>query len=169
MGTEEGRHDAVADEQAPAEPLAENESAETGAAEAPANVLTKEELRARHRGMYEATEVVHGCRIGPISWADSVRLKMERGLASDRTKGDALAKTIAMQLKEQACYLAYGVREPKLTVAEWEEELSCSKAGELDEVVQRIQEISGIESLEMMVTKKVFDSMAGASQNSTLA
>ena len=104
------------------------------------------------------TEVVDGLRLRGLTRAEYQRMSAERveGALEKGERGIADA-----QMRSDIAWLMAGVVEPQLTRAEWMQVLAGSgpndglPAGQVDAWVSKIKELSGIEDMEVALTKKL--------------
>ena len=102
----------------------------------------------------EEVEVLHGCRIGPVSRADYAQIQRLPVTVMQAKKGTD-AREVEFKLATEACWLAFGVREPVMDWREWRTLLDRKGgAGKLGDLVTRVQELSGVTPMEVELAKK---------------
>jgi hypothetical protein len=107
--------------------------------------------------------VVCGCRVRGLTDEAYQQLQIMR--ASNITGSDDLDRTKQCKLRERAAYLALGVVEPVIDFEQWLVELGSARAAVIEEIVQAIMEITGVDSLEVGIAKKLL----AATQGGTLS
>jgi len=127
----------------------------------PDAVLSKQELLDLMAAPRE-TRVVDGLKLRGLSGEEYEALKVMRisGAQAAVDSGDDTQE--AFQAAETVAWLQLGVIEPELSETEWRNVISNLPAGRIDGWVTVIRELSGIETMEVQLAKKVLGRMPDA-------
>ncbi len=100
---------------------------------------------------------VEGAKVQAIGDTGYCTVRALRDAEAMKHRGEE--RMAAYAVAERAAYLSVGVVDPALPFAEWLHVLKTADTGKVENIIETIKRLSGIEDIEVALAKKALEQM----------